>query len=230
MKNAGLANSMRNDERGAAFVEFAVAFPVIMLFILGGVDIGLMMVNWTSYNRATFDGARYATISNPVAKGINATISGSSGTILPGQSCLNTATGTSSGNCVMKKESTCIATSKYEKGPGTCTNGYTFDYDALDNIVKRMGERLMEQSLDRRQVSVTYTPTNFGYVSRAGGAPMNVTVSLRCLRQHFFFLDGLMGWAFPPSTDCAGISGAVGVRLPTFSTTLSSEDLADDPS
>lgn len=216
---------MRRDERGAAFVEFAVAFPVIMLFILGGVDIGLMMVNWTSYNRATFAGARFASISNPVAMGINATISGASGTILPGQSCLNSTTGAPSGNCTTRKESTCIATSGATGGAGSCTNGYTFDKAALDAIVDRMRERLMEGSLDRRQVSVTYTPTNFGYVSRAGGAPMNVTVSLRCLRQHFFFLDGLMGWAFPPPADCAGISVAEGVRLPTFSTTLSSEDL-----
>ena len=137
----------------------------------------------------------------------------------------NSTTGAPSGNCTTRKESTCIATSGATGGAGSCTNGYTFDKAALDAIVDRMRERLMEGSLDRRQVSVTYTPTNFGYVSRAGGAPMNVTVSLRCLRQHFFFLDGLIGWAFPAPTDCAGISVASGVKLPIFSTTLSSEDL-----
>lgn len=225
MKSAGLANNIRSDERGATFVEFAVTFPVVMLFILGGVDIGLMMANWTGYNRATFVGARHASISNPVATGINATIGGSAGTILPGQSCLNSATGASSGNCVVKQASTCIATSGVKGGGGSCTNGYTFDNAALDDIVAEMQEHLIGSTLDRRQVSVTYTPTNFGYVSRVGGAPMNVTVSLRCLRQRFFFLDGLMGWAFPAPTDCAGISVASGVKLPIFSTTLSSEDL-----
>lgn len=218
-----MANSFRQDTSGAAFVEFTVVFPMLMLFLLGTVDVTMLMVNWASYNRATYAGARFAAISNPVAPGINAAISGTKA----GQNCINSTTGAASGNCTARSATTCIASGAVTGG--SCTNGYTWSTasdTALDAIVTAMRQLLLVGTLDRRQVSVTYTPTNVGYVMRTGGPPLNITVSIRCAQFQFIFLQPLMGWAFPaPPTACRGITIPNGVTLPPFSTTLPSEDL-----
>ena len=217
-----MASSLRRDDSGATFVEFAVVFPILMFFVLGAVDVSLLMVNWMSYNRATYAGARFAAISNPVATGINTTIAGGTA----GNSCINPNTGASTGNCTAKSATTCIATGATT---GSCTNSYTFDNAALDAIVAKMKEVMIEGTLDRRQVSVTYTPITMGYVGRPDGFPMNITVAIRCVRHRFYFMQGLMRWTFPALTGtCAGIPVPEGITLPDFATTMPSEDLTSN--
>lgn len=214
-----MANRLTSDERGATFVEFTAVFPFLMLLLLGTVDVGLLMVDWASLNRATYAGARFAAISDPVATGINAPIAGT----LKGQSCINPATGASTANCTARAATTCVATGS--PTGGSCP-GYTFNNTAMDAIVTEMNKLMILGTLDRRQVSVTYTPTNIGYVGRSDGFPVNITVGIRCFKHKFYFLEALMGWAFPAAgSECNGVPMTTGILLPAFATTLPSEDL-----
>jgi Flp pilus assembly protein TadG len=223
MRNGGLANNLSTDGSGAAFIEFAAVFPLLMLVVLGTVDLSLLMIDWSNFSSATYVGARFAAVSDPVATGINNdTAAASSATA--GQSCIDVTSGAASGNCVTLG-STCATT-----GASTtvaCTNStFTASSTALDAIVAAMNATLVEKQIDRRQVIVAYTPTNLGYVMRPGGSPMNITLSLRCVRHDFYFITSLMRWVFStPESQCTGIGGSTGVALPTFSTTLPSEDL-----
>lgn len=193
---------------------------MLMLLLLGIMDITMLAIDWTSYNRATYAGARIAAISAPVAIGVNAPIAGTK----PGQPCINPTTGAPTGFCTARSATTCIATGAVSGG--SCTNGYTFSDAALNTIHSEMTRLLLMNGLDRRQISVTYTPTNVGFVSRSDGPPLNITVSTRCLRSAFSFLGGLMGWILPSSpSDCNGIGLGRGISLPEFRTTLPSEDL-----
>ena len=213
-----MANRFRNDSSGAALLEFTVVFPIVMVIVLGVVDVSFLMIDWSSYSRTTYAGARVASTSNPVATGINAPIAGTS----PGDPCISPSSGSSTGNCTAKNAATCIATGV--STGGSCTGGYTFSDAALNTIVGEMSK--VFSNLDRRQVSVTYTPIMMGYVGRPDGFPMNVTVSLRCVQHKYFFLDGLMRWVMPAApAACNGIPVPAGVVMPAFATTMPSEDL-----
>ena len=103
---------------------------------------------------------------------------------------------------------------------------FTASSAALDAIVARMNDDAPGRTIDKRLVTVTYTPTNVGFVQRPGGSPMNITVELRCVRHEFFFLSALMRWVFSaPVSACTGNGITDGVPLPTFTSTLPSEDL-----
>ena len=218
-----MASSLRRDDSGATFVEFAVVFPILMFFVLGAVDVSPADGQLDAATIAPpMPGARFAAISNPVATGINTTIAGGTA----GNSCINPNTGASTGNCTARSATTCIATGATT---GSCTNSYTFDNAALDAIVAKMKEVMIEGTLDRRQVSVTYTPITMGYVGRPDGFPMNITVAIRCVRHRFYFMQGLMRWTFPALTGtCAGIPVPEGITLPDFATTMPSEDLTSN--
>lgn len=208
------------------FVEFTVVFPLVAILSLGLVDLGLIMFGRAEGNRATYVGARFAATHAPVATGINATIAPKSGAT-NGMSCFTASDGEPSDDCVLPARTVCTATSSLFSSV-QCTGGsYTANPTAFQAIVDEMDEQFFSRGLDPRQVSVTYEPLELGYVGRPGGPPMNITVSLRCIKQEVYFLVGFLGWALPSlPVECGGIDDPTGFLLPTFSTTLPSEDLA----
>ncbi|MEJ1937859.1 TadE/TadG family type IV pilus assembly protein, partial [Nostoc sp. NIES-2111] len=129
-----MGSSFRNDSSGAALVEFTLVFPVVMVIILGVIDVALLMIDWSSYSRITYTGARYAATNAPVASGINADIAGT----IAGASCVDGSTGATTSNCTVRNPSTCTATSTTAGGSGTCTNSYGFTAPSLDGIVGAM--------------------------------------------------------------------------------------------
>jgi Flp pilus assembly protein TadG len=56
------------DPRGQSLVEFAIAFPVVMLMILFGIDFGRVFTGWVTLNNAIREAANFAAI-NPNAWG-----------------------------------------------------------------------------------------------------------------------------------------------------------------
>jgi Flp pilus assembly protein TadG len=52
--------------RGQSMVEFAIAFPVVMLMILFGIDFGRVFTGWITLNNAIREAANFAAI-NPTA-------------------------------------------------------------------------------------------------------------------------------------------------------------------
>lgn len=50
----------RGDDDGAAAVEAAIVFPVLIVMILGLLGLGLVLSAYQAVNHAAYEGARYA--------------------------------------------------------------------------------------------------------------------------------------------------------------------------
>lgn len=221
-------NSLRRATSGATFVEFTAVFPIILLLSMGALDFSFLMIKWVSTSKATYAGARLASIMDPVAIGINAATTGSTA----GASCFDPKTGKAVASCTLKAATICTGSTTngtccpLGTSPGSCTPNYPWNEATFKAIYDEMDKFLLTEGLDRRQLQITYEPTAMGYAMRPVGAPMNITVSVRCQTYPFYLLYPLMGWAFPGQpASCAGIPGS-GLRLQSFPTTVPSEDLS----
>lgn len=215
-----MASSLHQDEDGAVFIEFTAIVTLLLILTFGLVDLGLLMFNRSDADRATQRGARYAVTNFPVADGINVPVAGRGGAV-SGTLC-------TSATCVLPPRYDCVAN---QSTGGTCTGTdgtvKSIVDSRFDALLAEMNSNMFSRSLDRRQIIVSYIPLLQGYVGRPS-TPMNVTVSLRCVKHQLFFIDAIFGWAFPPLPgDCSGLPDPNGLPL-TFSTTLPSEDLRTD--
>jgi len=66
-----LLRSLRRDERGVAVIEIAIVLPVLILFIYGIFQIGILYQANAGMQHALGEGARYATLCRPVTGGCN---------------------------------------------------------------------------------------------------------------------------------------------------------------
>ena len=72
-----VTKKLRSDEHGAAIIEFAIAVPVLVLFIWGIFQIGLLFQAYAGMQHALGEAARYATIyPTPSDDAIKATVAG----------------------------------------------------------------------------------------------------------------------------------------------------------
>ena len=69
-----LANILRRDERGAAIVEFALVLTPMLLFILGGLDLGYQAYLRSVVQGALNDVARTGSLEGPVINCTGATV------------------------------------------------------------------------------------------------------------------------------------------------------------
>lgn len=215
MKSGKLARKLIRDTVGSVLVEAALVMPMFLVLILGIIDAAYMIYDWEDASEATYIGARAAVVSDPVAAGI--TSANFSATELQniGLSCFDTTTGVVN-NCPTFS-ATCDS--------GACTNGYTYNATAFNTILAAM--RAVDPRINSGNVEITYSSNGTGFVGEpasSGGLPMDVTVSLRCMTHEFFFINGLMGWAFSPPAACP--KDLKGPSIPSFATTLQSEDMA----
>ena len=197
------------DIRGASGFELAAVFPVFLLVALGTVDVTLILADWERANKAVYWGARVAVVAPPVAVGItDPTYNGD----FIGDDCFDADTGQSLGICGDSVSVVCTGQSG-----GQCVGSHTtFDDTAFTAILDKMQDYFPR--LERENVQISYESTSLGFAGRPGGVPMEVTVSIRCMTNELFFLNGLMGWVFSPQAGCP-----TGVPLPAFATTLTSE-------
>lgn len=56
--------SRRRRGRGAALIEFALVFPILILILFGTVDFGVVLLNINTTKQGTREGARQAVVSN----------------------------------------------------------------------------------------------------------------------------------------------------------------------
>jgi Flp pilus assembly protein TadG len=66
-----LLNLLRRCQRGAAAIEFALVVPILVLFIYGIFQIGLLFQANAGIQHALGEGARYATLCIPTGNGCN---------------------------------------------------------------------------------------------------------------------------------------------------------------
>ena len=66
-----LIKLIKRDERGVAVIEIAIVLPVLILFIYGIFQIGILYQANAGMQHALGEGARYATLCKPVTGGCN---------------------------------------------------------------------------------------------------------------------------------------------------------------
>jgi hypothetical protein len=192
------------------------------LVAFGTVDVSYMLFEWGEANKAAYMGTRFAVVSDPVASGItNLTYNITAGGNQLGSLCFNPSTGADNGNCTTVMVDTVCTPAASN---GTCT-GWTWNETAFTAILTRM--QTVFPRLTRRNIQVSYKSVGLGFVGRPNGLPMDVTVSIQCMTHRFYFLGALMRWIFTVPRGCP--SGTVaGIRIPSFATTLPSEDMASN--
>jgi Flp pilus assembly protein TadG len=231
MSSARSANRFSRDSRGTSLLEFTLVFPVVMLAALGTLDVAYMLFDWAAANKATFVGARRAVVLDPVATEVTDLTYSTADTQM-GKACSDPATGAAdpTSDCpTVTTVCTPAATG------GSCTNGYTWNETAftnpppttpLDSPLSGIFDQMHKvfPRVQRQNVQISYQTNGLGFVGRPDGLPMNVTVSIRCMTYEFYFLGALMNWAFAAPAGCPAGTPA-GLSLPSFATTLPSEDI-----
>ncbi|PSJ57642.1 TadE/TadG family type IV pilus assembly protein [Pseudaminobacter soli (ex Li et al. 2025)] len=199
---------------GATMVEAAIVMTLLLVLTLGFVDFGNALYQWNSANKAVQVGARLASISDPVAKGLAT----AAPTDTPGAPV---RAGAYSFEC------------GYVAGALSCTSGAA-DANGFSRIFRgdtavtnndacpaptgsqRPGMCHFYPFLKRENVVVRYEATGLGFQGRGNVQGVTVpvptiTVSLRNVTFHFFFLQGLMNFA--------------NITMSSMSSTVTGEDL-----
>jgi Flp pilus assembly protein TadG len=66
-----LLKHLKRDERGVAVIEIAIVLPVLIVFIYGIFQIGILYQANAGMQHALGEGARFATLCKPVTNGCN---------------------------------------------------------------------------------------------------------------------------------------------------------------
>lgn len=66
-----LIRHLKRDQRGAAVIEIAIALPVLITFIYGIFQVGILYQANAGMQHALGEGARFATLCQPVSGGCN---------------------------------------------------------------------------------------------------------------------------------------------------------------
>lgn len=196
MRRLATLRRFRKDASGASAAEFALVLPLLLVFILGTIDVGLYSWSFNRAEKATQTGARLAVVTDMLPDGLAdhsfAVTDGiPQGTVVPasafpGVSC-------TSAGC------TCN---------GSCTFSTNLDTVAFDALVDRM--RDIRADIQPTNVVVNYEYSGLGFSGDPNGpdvAPI-VTVELRDL-------------TYQPIT--LALFGAT-LDLPTLRYSLTSED------
>jgi hypothetical protein len=204
--------SLWDDHAGAVFAEFAILLPIVVTVVCGSIDFLYAFYQWNAAAKAVEVGARIATVSDPVAPGLNnlsneAVLNGA----MPRDPMPNFTVTCKSEAC------SCV---------GTC-GGFldnSFDTAAMNRIVFGRGSTVCGDttsyyatgmcnvlgSITPANVVIVYRQTGLGYAGRPGGPAATITVSLQKMQFHFFFLSALLG---------------IHIEMPAMATTITAEHL-----
>lgn len=191
-----------SSESGSTALEYSLVFGVMLLVTLGTIEVGLMMWQWNSAEKATQAGVRYAAVNDVVAPSLR-TVGDSPTTGNYGDWCRDPITHATNPDCSF---ATVTCTS------GGCSGGYGYDSAAFTALVNRM--RDMFPLIQAANVQVTYAFSGLGFIGRPGGQPMMITVSLRNMSYAPFILNVFSGL---PNL----------IQMPSFAATLVGEDMSN---
>jgi len=201
-----LLRSFRRNARGASMVEFSIIAFLFFVLIGGLVDFMVGFYQWNSASKALQQGARLASISDPVDSslknwsGLGAGIA--SGDPFPAftRVCSGVAQSCSGGGSY---SSGAMATIVYGRGQTTCGAVAADRTPAMCDVFGRVRPN---------NVIITYQQTGLGFAGRPGGPVPTITVELTGLTFNFVFLNGLLRFAPIP--------------LPPMKTTATGEDMS----
>ncbi len=207
-------------EDGTTIIEFTIAMMTFFAVVFGVVEFTYSYYQWSAASKAVQVGARIAAVSNPITPGLR-TWTGVGGGIIPGDP-------------MPAFDVTCQMSGAAVSCTGSPANVTATPSTAAfrDIVFGRGNVACVEPSPSPRQtgmcnvfsritlnnVFVRYQNTGLGYAGRPGGTVPTITVGLRSapndpgrLTFSFIFIGGLMNFA--------------PVTLPSFSTTVTGEDL-----
>ncbi|MGH7185074.1 MAG: TadE family protein [Pseudomonadota bacterium] len=192
-------------EAGAAAVELAIVFPLLLMFTFGIIEFGLVLHQMNMAEKATQLGVRKAVTWDPVAPELASYTGaglGATGTPLPANLQLE----------IVCDFAGCTGTGAIPSP--------TFSNAAFTELVDAMAR--LYPSIEPEDVVITYRNIGLGFIGRPGGAVVpSVTVSLRNLTYDFILLDVAV---LIVSFGAVDIDDIV---YPSFSATLTGEDLSD---
>jgi TadE-like protein len=189
---------LARDEDGGPLVEVAITLPILILFLMGGVDFMNALYQWNAAAKAAEIGARIAAVSDPIASGLasiadDALNSGlASGNPMPDFTveCDGgvAACACTSGACdgVGSYSPEAMGLIVYGRaGNGACTPPASQYFAGMCNFYGAIAPQY---------VTVVYQQTGLGYAGRTVGPVPTITVSLNAassktkLKFKFFFL------------------------------------------
>ncbi|QIG55508.1 pilus assembly protein [Altererythrobacter sp. BO-6] len=190
----GFISSFARDERGMA-AEFALVLPLLLIFVLGTIDIGLYAWRINQAEKATQFGARWAAVNEPLANQIASTsyvnLPFGSGVVAQGdrlpQGVFATITCDSDG----------------------CDGGNTLNQLAFDTLADRM--RAVLPAIQDDDIEVIYSDSGLGFAGNPNGPDASPLITVR-----------LRNMTFTPITL---LLLDTEVSLPDFAYTLTAEDL-----
>ncbi|MDI9848851.1 pilus assembly protein [Rhodoblastus sp. 17X3] len=202
---------LRKDEAGATMVEFAVAVLLVLTLIGGVIDFLLAFWQWNSAVKAAEIGARIAAVSNPVAAGINpssytvpvTTTTGQpiSGSAFGAITCDGAAHTCSSGGY----DATAMNWIVYGRGNASCVTAASVYSLGMCQVLS-----MLNPALSPANVMIEYSFTGLGY--QGGVAAPTITLWLKNVKFHFFFLSGLLSFA--------------NITMPTVKYSITGEDIS----
>jgi len=203
-----IIRNLPGNTSGMSSAEFAMVLPLLLIFLFGMVDTGRFLWEFNEAEKATQVGARMAIVTNVLSPGLRdedyagKTFGGK--VLKPGDSIPAAALDT-----MVCNSTGCSC----PNGNGACPDPGTFDSATFSALVTRMKQ--IYPAIESENVEVRYSGSGFGTAATpsvgAGPEVMEisplVTVSLKDMQ-------------FRPITTFLFAT----INMPTFSTTLSSED------
>src|SRR5262245_38947241 len=185
-------------------VEFSIIAFLFFVLTGGLVDFSVGFYQWNSASKALQQGARLASISDPVDASLK-NWNGLGPGIIPGDPFPNF-------------QRVCSGAGQ------SCSGGGTYSSDAMNTIVYGRGQTScgliaadrtpamcdIFRRIQPANVIITYQQTGLGFAGRPNGPVPTITVELTGLTFNFAFLNGLMGF--------------VPINMPPMKTTATGED------
>lgn len=206
-----MISAMLRSRSGSSAVEFALLLPLLLIMLFGIIDGGRWVWNYNLAEKATQMGARMAVVTDPVASEVASSYVGVGG-LGQGDRIPASAFG----------QITCTSASAGSTPTCTCTVSPcpavgTRSAAAFDGVVNWM--RLFMPEIQSSNVVIEYSSSGLGYAGNPHGpdlAPL-VTVKLG---------DPATPLQFSPVTSLMFAT----FNMPTFTTTLTAEDLTGSQS
>jgi Flp pilus assembly pilin Flp len=209
-------NRFLRDQRGAVMVEVTIVLSLMLVLVLGAIDFLLLFYQWNAAAKAVQIGARLATVSDPVASGLNdlsqAVVSASvhPGAAMPkfvvtcdGRTATCTCDSVRGCRGVKSYNRAAMNTIVFGRGSSSCSDAKSAEQVGMCDIFPR---------ITPANVKIVYAQTGLGYAGRPGGPMPTITVSIQNLPFQFYFLGGLIGFR--------------NLQIPASTTSIAAEDLS----
>ncbi len=205
---------LRRDDVGAVMVEVAILLPIVVIVLFGSVDLLYAFYQWNAAAKAAAVGARIATVSDPVAFGLNdlsnqALLNGvRPGSPMPvftvtcdGASATCTCVGYCTGLTPNSYNSAAMNRVVFGRHSASCRDATSYYDTGMCDVLP---------TITVSNVVIIYRQTGLGYAGRPGGPMPTITVSLQNMKFQLFFLSPILGTT---------------IAMPAMTTTLTAEDL-----